>query len=528
MNGEILKTIGNASKKPGVYIWKDEHSKIIYIGKADNLRNRLRNYLKPQDPKTLRLVEAAHKVETIITPTPQEALILEDALVKQNQPRYNVMLRDDKRYPYLRITNEKYPRIELVRRVEADGSRYFGPYTDQGAVRKITRLVGELFGICKCAKDHKQMKRPCLNHSLGICAAPYTITGEKEYAKLVSQACDFLAGKHVELAKQLGKQIRERSRELDYEKAIKLRDKLRAVAAISEKHDLASSKLKDMDVLGYAYTQPNANITQMKVRDHCVVALLHHGLRGEYANDPAKSIKAFIEQHYSTPDITPSEIVTSANPEDKELLEKVLAKKLGKKISINAGVRGQKRRLCDMASKNSIHHLTHEQLQKKNPDPLTILMDVFRLPRLPKRIEGYDISNLGEKETVGGMVVFTDGKPDKNQYRRFKIRNQSQNDPANMAEMIQRRLKHNEWQTPDLILLDGGKTQLNACRPHIPEHINVIALSKADEELHHPRRKHAIKLADDNPALNMLKSVRDEAHRYSKAYHIKRRGKDFI
>ncbi len=529
MDERIVKIIGRASKKPGVYIWKKDSGKILYVGKADNLRNRLRNYLNPRDIKTKKLVEEADIIETIVTSTGVEALILEDALVKQNQPRYNVRLRDDKRYPYIRVTVEdEFPRILIVRRVEAQRSRYFGPYVDARDIRKVISLVGEFFGICKCKRDHNQMKRPCLNHSLGICVGPKTVVDKKHYRRLVEQACSFLSGDHSRVIRSLTLRMKDASASKNYEKALMLRDNIQAIKNLAIRQDISGSRLPDMDILGYASSGKRSNICQLQVRSKKVIAVLHHSLKGEYSLDPKRSMKAFIKQHYFSADMIPQLIVTSDQASDRELLEHSLATAFGKKIEINTAMRGQKRKLTDLAVKNSIHQLEQERLEKMAKDPLNGLQEIFRLSRPPRRIEGYDISNLGDRDTVGSMVVFANGKPDKGEYRMFSVKGKGANDPRNMSEVIGRRFKHDEWQTPDIVLLDGGKAQLSACKSKVPKGVLLISLAKRDEEIFVVDRKRPIILQKNDTVLHLLQAVRDEAHRFGKRYHTIKMGKRFL
>ncbi len=529
MKESIRRAIGNAPKKPGVYLWKTNSGKILYIGKAENLRNRLRNYLNPADAKTIRLVEKSHNLETILTKTDTEALILEDALVKQNQPRYNVLLRDDKRYPYLKITvRDKYPRIDVVRRVEPDGSRYFGPYTDVKSVRKLVNVIGELFGVRNCKHDLDKLKRPCIRYSMGKCAAPKLVMDKKQYSKRVLKACEFLSREYEKIKKDLLKDIKRLSETREYEKANDLKSILDSVDSISRIQDVSSSKLPDMDVLGYAQLDGKANITLLKVRNHKVVALLHYPLKGEYCTQPDQSMKAFIKQHYSMGDLTPKLIVTSCEPDDRMLLERTLSDIAGASVKILFARRGQKRKLVEMALQNSIHQLKQEKLENEVAGRAEALKKALGLRKKPTRIEGYDISNIGGKHTVGGMVVFTHGKADKSQYRRFAIEGAVQDDPGNMAQMIKRRFKHPEWEKPGLILLDGGLAQLNSCIRHIPSDVFTLALAKRDEEIYVPGKNSPLKLEKNDPALLLLREIRDEAHRFSRAYHKNKRGKNFL
>lgn len=529
MKQTLQETIEKAPLNPGVYIWKDASGKILYVGKADNLRARLKNYARPADPKTARLVERAASVETIITKTDTEALILEDALVKQNQPRYNVRLRDDKRYPYVKVTiREKYPRIEVVRRVVPDGSRYFGPYADAGSVRRVVKALQHLFGIRKCAHAIEKVKRPCINYAMGICSAPCGAVSGRQYAQRVKAACEFLSGKYGRIRSVLLKEIKALSEKCEFEKAARLKETLDSIESISSPQDVSSAALEDMDILGYASLDRKANITQIKVRSRKVVAVLHHGLAGEYTSDPSRSMKAFIKQHYTTGDITPKKIYVSVYPEDGKLLEGALNETLGAKVKIMQAFRGKKRKLLEMAVENSMHQLELGGAKTEGTRILALKQELY-LSRIPRRIEGYDISNIGGDHTVGGMVVFTGGKVDKNKYRRFKIKGgRGQDDPRNMAEMIERRFKHTEWGLPDLILLDGGPAQLNACIKHIPKTATAISLAKKFEKIYVYGKDMPLRISKNSPSLLLLRAVRDEAHRYARAYHVKRRGKEFI
>lgn len=529
MDERISTAIANAPTASGVYIWKDKGGRVLYVGKAEVLRDRLRNYLNPQDGKTASLVKHAASVETIVTKSEEEALILEDALVKQNQPRYNVRLKDDKRYPYIRVTvNEEYPRAEVVRRVELDGARYFGPYTDSQSVRRVVRLLGEYFGLRQCRRSLKNVSRPCINYHMGRCSGPCKVIDRDEYAAAVAFATKFLAGDYRGLRRYLRAEIKLLAGRLEFERAKDLREILYSMEALARRQDVSSAKLEDMDVLGYAFAGGKANLTQLIVRRFKVVAVLHHPLRGSYADSPAESVKAFIKQHYTTADLIPKMIVTSDEPIDRALLEGFLGKTRGARVSIQMASRGRKHMLAKMAVENSINQLQQESLKSKAQEPLELLRRIFRLSNIPERIEGYDISNLGEKATVGGMVVFTAGKPDKSQYRLFSIRGQGQNDPENMAEMIERRFRHDEWRTPQIVLLDGGKPQLNASMRHIPPGVRVVALAKKEEELYLAGGREPVRLAKDNPALLFLESVRDEVHRFGKKYHTLRMGKAFL
>ncbi|OYT54311.1 MAG: excinuclease ABC subunit C [Candidatus Altiarchaeales archaeon ex4484_2] len=526
---QLIGDINAAPRKAGVYLFKDAADRILYIGKADNLADRLKSYLSPADAKTSRLVKAASSVETILTANAHEALILEDALVKQNQPRYNVRLRDDKNYPYIKVAvGERYPYLEVVRRITLDGSRYFGPYTDVRHVRKTMNLVSELFGIRQCKYMLSEMERPCLKYDVGRCCAPHLITSEAEYRKRVEQAVSFLSGDYKRLSRKLMGEIKNKSKILDFEEAARLKKTVDVLDSLSVRQNIDSAKLVDMDVLGYATVDGRANICQLKIRKHRVVAVLQHPLTGVYADSEAQAVKAFIKQHYVTEDITPKLIVSSVVPGDRSLLQENLSKLKKVKVLIVKSMRGSKRRLTELALENSIHHLKQEKLRGERVNGVDALRKALKLDGIPERIEGYDISNLGDKFVVGSMVVFTDGAADKKEYRRFRIRSGVQDDPANLAEMLSRRFGHVEWGFPDLVLLDGGRAQLNAGRKEVPEDIPVISLAKRLEEIYLVGVDNPLSLPADHPGRLLLAEVRDEAHRFAKKYHTLKRKKEFI
>jgi len=529
MKEQLVEDINAAPSKAGVYLFKDKSAKILYIGKADNLASRLKSYLSPADDKTTKLVNVACSVETILTANAHEALILEDALVKQNQPRYNVRLRDDKNYPYIKVAvGERYPYLEVARRITLDGSRYFGPYTDVRHVKKTMNLVSELFGVRQCRHDLSKLERPCLKYDVGRCCAPHLVTSEAEYREKVDQAVSFLSGDYRMLSRKLMREIKNKSKILDFEEAARLKKTVDALDSLSVRQNIDSAKLVDMDVLGYATVDGRANICQLKIRKHRVVAVLQHPLTGVYADKGAQAVKAFIKQHYVTEDITPKLIVSSVVPDDRSLLQENLSKLKKVKVLIVKSMRGSKRRLTDLALKNSIHHLTQEKLRGERVNGVDALRKALKLDGIPKRIEGYDISNLGDKFIVGSMVVFTDGAADKKEYRRFQIKGVAQDDPAALAEVLTRRFGHVEWGFPDLVLLDGGRPQLNAGRRVVPEDIPVISLAKRLEEIYLLDGKSPLNLPADHPGLLLLAEVRDEAHRFAKKYHTLKRKKEFI
>ncbi|MBD3262459.1 MAG: excinuclease ABC subunit C, partial [Candidatus Altiarchaeales archaeon] len=380
-----------APHKCGVYLWKDEGGRILYVGKALDLRKRLSDYFTGRlDPKTTLMVRRAHKIEWILTGNEDEALLLEDALVKNHQPRYNVRLRDDKRYPYLKLTlGEKYPRLMLTRRIIEDGSRYFGPYTDVGAVRRTMKLLSRLFGVRVCGKNPEKSSS-CLNYHMGRCLAPCEHATKEEYDSAVSNAIDFLIKNPRKTISSLKKQMKAYSDKQMYERAQKLKSAIADVEALSVSQKVAFPNLEESDFIGYANLDNRANITVLKVRRGYVVATLHYSLTGVMRFKAQAAVKVFVKQYYVTEDVVPENIYVSHTPTDHEALTHLLSELKSRRVKIKKPVSGRKKKLVELARENSLHELENRKLSHTKPKPEILLRKLLGLPETPKRIEGYD------------------------------------------------------------------------------------------------------------------------------------------
>lgn len=537
--------------EPGVYLLHDARGRVIYVGKAASLKNRVRSYFqspKALDPKTRALVEEVADFEVIVTANEHEALLLEDALIKRHRPRYNVRLRDDKRYPYLKLTADPFPRLVLTRRVEADvkrGARYFGPYTNTRAMRETRRILQKLFRIRTCSlkipPDGKPVrKRPCLDYHLGLCDAPCVgAVRPGEYRRLVDEATLFLQGRNRELLPQLRREMEEASQRLEFERAARIRDRLQALERLQHSRGEGAG---DQDALGIAVCGDRGIVEILQVRDGVWVGRERVSLTLPPDSAPEEALLAFLKQRYGTGASVPKEILLPLEMEgvEKGLLESWLSARRGSRVYLKTPKRGPKARFVRTATRNAQLALEEELRRRRlhrepqvDPEPLRELRRIFGLSEIPRRIEGFDVSNLRGREPVASMVVFTDGGPDKGAYRRFGIRGLERPDDVGMlAEAVRRRLERalegddKFLPLPDLLLLDGGKGQLNAVLSVLSElgvEIPVGALAKEEELLYLPGCSRALRLPSSSPALQLLQRVRDEAHRFALAGHRARR-----
>lgn len=542
--------------EPGVYLMKNAESQVIYVGKAISLKDRVRSYFQTsrhQDLKTQQLVRDIADFEYIVTTSEKEALILEDTLIKRHQPRYNIRLKDDKRYPYIKFTNESYPRLEFTRKVERDGARYFGPYTDALAVRETMKLLQKIFRIRTCTLEitKKVRQRPCLDHYLGLCDAPCVLAiSELDYDHLLDEATDFLQGRHETLIQKLETEMLAASERLEFEKAARLRDQLVALQRLLSSQKVVDSNPVEQDLIGYARLEPTAEDSlSVELAQICVQVFFVRGGkligRENFFMDSAgeasgkEILTAFVKQYYAQATFIPKEILLQCEIEEVESIASWLGEKREAKVILRVPERGPKYRLMEMVIHNAELALK-EQMAKplKSPDrtelALQQLQDVLKLEQLPQRIEAFDISNFQGHESVASMVVFAEGFPKKSDYRRFKIKTVSgPDDFASMAEVIKRRLENALAQTqkflpfPDLILIDGGKGQLSSARAVMHdlglEKIPTCSLAKEFEHIFIEGKSDPIILARDSQALQLLQRVRDEAHRFALTYHRKLR-----
>jgi excinuclease ABC subunit C len=513
---------------PGVYLMKDSADHIIYVGKAKSLKKRVKSYFRNElDPKTQVLMGHFHHLEYIVTDTEKEALILESNLIKKYMPRYNIRLKDDKRYPYIKVTNEKFPRVIITRRVLDDGSYYYGPFPEATALRRLVKFLKSLFKV----RDCKRMDGPCLNYQIDLCNAPCdSKISEKDYKKLVDNVSLFFEGKYDEIIDTLKSEMNEAASNQEYEKAAVLRDQLLSVEDVLEKQKMEFTRSLDQDVVASASYKELACVVVFSVREGKIIGKDDFLMSGAENTSEEKIISAFLKQYYTGPRHVPNKIIIPKDVEDKKLVEEWLSEKREAPVSIEVPMEGVEYRLVKMVSKNASIILNH---QKEVKGALLDLKKYLGIPRIPKRIEAFDISNISGKMAVGSMVVFENGTPKKNYYRRYKIKTEGPDDYAMMREMLERRYKSlldDNGPTPDLVLVDGGKGQLNVATDVFTslgvDEIPVIGLAKEFEHVFIPQTPSPLILPRNSEALLLLQRIRDEAHRFAVTYHKKLRSKE--
>jgi len=542
----LEKKLSNIPASPGVYLMKNAEGQVIYVGKAVNLRNRVRSYFQESRNPHALTGEALRRVadiDYIITDTEVEALILENTLIKKHKPRYNVKLKDDKRYPFVKVTaNEPFPGLYVTRIVERDGAKYFGPFARNYATRQTVKELTKMFPIRTCnlqLKESENKHKVCLNYSIERCPGPCEDRVDKEeYDQIVRDACLFLGGKKELVIKELHKEMQAAAADLQFEKAAKIRDRIEAVEKTIEKQKIESPNGDDEDVIGFAQKEDEACVQVLMFREGKLIEREHYFLTGTREATASDILTAFLEQYYFESSFVPKTILLQDSVEYVEAIRKWLAEKRGSGVTIHVPKQGQKRKLVEMAAKNARSILEQKELNvvltaDDNP-ALLQLQEILALPRPPQRIEAFDISNLGSDFAVGSMVVFEEGEPAKSEYRRFRIRTvEGQDDFAMMREVVSRRyfrtVKENEV-SPDLILIDGGKGQLNSAVEALKDldldNSPTIGLAKQFEHIFVPGKSEPIILQRNNPALHLIQRIRDEAHRFAIAYHRKLRSKE--
>ena len=544
-NNNLKEKMTSAPRSSGVYLMKDAQRKIIYVGKANDLKSRIGSYFTGKDTRPMApfLMSRVKDIEFITTATEKEALILENNLIKQHRPRYNVILRDDKTYYHLTIDpSERFPRLQLVRKRLNNAALYFGPYPSGLAAKETLRFVQQVFPLRSCRnRDFKLRRRPCLEHQIGRCLAPCKgLIAEDDYRKLIENTVSFLQGRRRSLITEIKAQMEEVAQNLNYEEAARLRDRISALEHALEKQNVDWAGHQDQDVLG-VYVHEN-------VYQICILFVRAGKLLGSKSFVPVKMkmelaeiISSCLTQYYDGGTNIPDEIIIPCPLPDETVIAEWLTEKKEKKVVLTIPARGTKNALLDMAVANA--RSLWESGQKKEEQKtaaMKIIQEKLSLTKLPRRIECYDISNISGKHAVGSMVVLQDGEPDKSSYRRFRIKTVSESDDyAMMYEVLSRRFAHSE-NLPDLVVVDGGKGQLNIALSVFKDlkvKLDVIGLAKeermiisssgvihkknrkSEDRVYLPRRKDAIYLSAWPQALRMLKLVRDEAHRFALSYH---------
>lgn len=522
---------------PGVYLMRNAEGEILYVGKAINLRNRVRSYFredKGATPKVRALVAEVDHFETISTDTEVEALVLENTLIKKHQPHFNIRLKDDHTYPWLKLTlQEPFPRLLVTRKRFDDGARYFGPYPDVAAMYATHRLIKQLFPLRQRPKPQHR-DRPCLNYAIGRCMGPcQKLVTPKEYRVVVDQVIAYLEGRHQELLRELKADMLTASENLDFERAARLRDAIAAIQRMTESQKVAVEKALDQDVIALAADELTASIQLFEVRNGSVIA------RRAFLLDKAESelpevLSSFLGQYYAEHERLPSEVLLPFPLPDQDVIERWLSDSRGKKVQVLVPKRGDKLKLLELVAYNAQQALENERLRRwaaLERGPQAALIELARALSLaapPRRIEGYDIAHVQGSDMVASMVVFESGVPAKAEYRRFKLKTiEGIDDFAAMREVIARRFRHEtDWARPDLVLIDGGKGQLNAALAALGDRsVPIFGLAKQFEEIFLPGQSTPVRLEARSAALHLIQRLRDEAHRFANTFHGQLRGK---
>ncbi|PYN75558.1 MAG: excinuclease ABC subunit C [Candidatus Rokuibacteriota bacterium] len=525
--------------RPGVYIYRDSKQQVLYVGKAASLRSRVRSYFqesRPRDPKTDTLVRQIRDLEYIVTDNELEALMLEANLVRKHRPRYNIILRDDKHYPFLKLTtNEEFPRLVVARRVQKDGAQYYGPFYPATAMRETLRLTRQLFPLRTCSITiDGSLERPCIQYAIHRCNAPCTGWETREgYAKTVRDVVHFLEGRDEDLAQRLTKQMEEAAADLKFERATVLRDQIQSLNKVRERQKIISIEDVDQDVVGVVRQGDDACVELFFVRKGRLVGQEPFFFDRVAGWSDGEILSAFVRQFYGKAVIPAAEILLSEEVPEAELTGEWLSKLAGRRVQMLAPQRGPKRQFVAMAEANAAIALQNRLLSRDNRQQLVLeeLQRALGLPGLPNRIEGYDISNIQGTEQVGSMVVWENGGMKKDDYKRFRIRSVAgADDFASLSEVLTRRFsKALELGSvlPDLVLIDGGRGQLNAGLKVLEDlgldYIPAVGLAKQAEEVYQADSLHPLVLDPTSPALHTLQRIRDEAHRFAITYHKKLR-----
>lgn len=551
MSANINDKLKTLPDNPGVYQFKNDSGKIIYVGKAKNLKNRVRSYFQKNvtSPKTSALVKKISDIEIIVTDSEIEALVLESNLIKEYKPRYNINLKDDKSFPYIRITNEMFPQIFPTRRIIKDGSKYFGPYTEVKSMKSSLKMINQIFKIrsCKYTIDNETIEKKkvkvCLDFHIKKCDGPCEgLISEKDYKQMVGQVTKLLQGKTDELIDEMKNEMNSFVAKMMYERAAEVRDRIEALAAFSEKHKVVSDDNLDRDIIAVAYESKDASCTIFNIRQGKLIGKKQLRLNIEGNEQLNEIYSSIIKQYYTELTEIPLEIIIEVNLEDEELITRWLEKESGHKVKIFVPKKESKlKSLFKLCRENAVYQLKEIQIQKMKkegnvPYTLSALQRDLRLQKLPKKIECFDISNLQGTDTVASMVVFVDAKPKKSLYRKYHIKTVSgPDDFASMEEVVERRYKkliETNEQLPDLIMIDGGKGQLSSAVYALNrigiKNVSIIGLAKRLEEIFLPGESEPVIIPKTSSSLRLLQHIRDEAHRFAITFHRLTRSKRTI
>ena len=541
----IEEELKKLPSKPGVYLMHDDKDAIIYVGKAISLKNRVRQYFQSSRNKGVKIEQMVTHIarfEYIITDSELEALVLECNLIKEHRPKYNTMLMDDKTYPFIKVTvQEDFPRVLFARQMYKDKAKYYGPYTSAGAVKDTIDLIHKLYGIRTCNKQLPKMQgkeRPCLNYHIHQCPAPCQgYISKEEYAKSVKKVLTFLNGDYAPILKELEEKMMAASEEMEFEKAIEYRELLNSVTKIAQKQKITSSDMEDKDVIAMSVDQHDAVVQVFFIRDGRLIGRDHFCLRIANGDSRPDVLSAFIKQFYAGTPYIPREIMLQYEIEDAALIEEWLSGRKGQKVHIQVPKKGQKEKLVELAKKNADMVLMQDRERIRREDGRTIgaMKEIAKLLELPKleRVEAYDISNISGFQTVGSMVVFEKGRPKRSDYRKFRIRGvQGADDYASMEEVLTRRLSHYE-NYPDLIMMDGGRGQVNIALKVMEQlNIEVPVCGMVKDDRHRTRGIyfHNVELPidRDSEGFRLVTRIQDEAHRFAIEYHRSLRSREQV
>lgn len=542
---------------PGVYLMHNARDEIIYVGKAISLRNRVRQYFRKSTVKTAKIEQMVSNIsyfEYIVTDSELEALILECNLIKKHRPRYNTMLKDDKSYPYIKVTNEDYPRIMFSRDMKKDKNRYFGPYTSAGAVKDTIELLRKIYHVRTCNRSLPKdigNGRPCLNYHIHQCDAPCMgYIGSEEYKAAVKEAVRFLDGNYVEVLNKLEKKMCAAAEKMEFEQAAEYRDLINNVKAVAQKQKITSDEFMDRDIIAYAEEGFDAVVQVFFVRDGKLLGREHFHMTTAPMETGAQILSSFIKQYYAGTPFVPKELFTSCEIDEVELLEQWLTTKKGAKVRILNPKKGEKEKLVELAAKNAELVLSQdkEKIKREEERTLGAVKGIFKLLSLPERnnyrIEAFDISNTSGLQSVGSMIVYENGRPKRNDYRKFKIKTVvGPDDYASMREVLTRRFTHgiekNAGQfdsfnrLPDLIMMDGGRGQVNIALEVLEElRLDIPVCGMVKDDHHNTRGLYyenvELPIDTHSESFHLITRIQDEAHRFAIEFHRSLRGKNQV
>jgi excinuclease ABC subunit C len=544
---DIKAKMENLPTKPGVYLMKDKSGRIIYVGKAKSLRSRVRAYFQgaqPHHPRVSALISKISDFDVLATGSEMEALILESNLIKEHTPRYNVNLKDDKRYPYLKVTSEAFPRVLVVRRVKKDKAKYFGPYTNVKAMRQTLRILRKIFPVrsCNVALPSQRKIKLCLDFHIKRCLGPCEgKIGEKEYREIIDDVCLFLSGRNEALLSHLKERMEHYAKTEDFEMAAQIRDQIKALESVMEKQKVADTEKVDRDIIAFARYKKDVCVLALQIREGVLIGRQNFHLTALTESEDKEILSTFFRQYYMHSVVIPPEIILPIEMDDQQMIQDWLASRRKGKVRFLIPQRGEKVKLLEMANYNAQLSLDELLLQKseakkKVPQAIKSLEKDLYLSIPPRKIAAFDISNLGASDAVGSLVFFDDGQPRKSQYRRFRIRTvEGQDDFAMMGEVVRRyftRLTEEKKEFPDLVLVDGGKGQLSTTLETLKtlgiKNQNMIALAKRLDEVFLPGKSDSLMIPKSSASLKLLQRIRNEAHRFAVEYHRKLRKKRTI